>query len=135
MAVWGIGAYYPGEQEDKAKQFVEKGRIIIGYGEEEHPDYYVMLRSIKPGDIVFIKSRFMLNKPMRIKAIGIAVDYQISEENGMDNRLGMKVNWIKDLTDQPIDIEKGKFNDGSTRTIYQEMDSKIINQIAELLNE
>ena len=53
----------------------------------------------------------------------------------MDNRLGMKVNWIKDLTDQPIDIEKGKFNDGSTRTIYQEMDSKIINQIAELLNE
>ena len=32
MAVWGIGAYYPGEKEDKAKKkFVEKDRIIIGY--------------------------------------------------------------------------------------------------------
>ncbi len=133
MAVWGIGAYYPGEQEDKAKKFVENGRIIIGYTEEEHPDYYMMLRTIKPGDIVFIKARFMLNQAMRIKAVGIAVDYNVSVENGMDHREGIAVNWIKDLTDKPVDIQKGKFNDGSTRTIYQERNPEVINQIAEIL--
>lgn len=135
MAVWGIGAYYPGEQEDKAKKFVENGRIIIGYTEEEHPDYYVMLRTIKPGDIVFIKARFMLNQPMKIKAVGIAVDTNVSDENGMDGRKGIIVNWVKDFTDQPVSIEKDKCNDGSTRTIYQERNPEIINQIAELLKE
>ena len=135
MAVWGIGAYYPGEQEDKAKQFVEKGRIIIGYSEEEHPDYYVMLRSIKPGDIIFIKARFMLNQPMKIKAVGIAVDTNVSDENGMDGRKGISVNWVRDLTDSPANLEKNRSNDGSTHTIYQESDPKIINQIAELLKK
>ena len=28
MAVWGIGAYNPKNNEDKAKQFVEKGKIV-----------------------------------------------------------------------------------------------------------
>lgn len=133
MAVWGIGAYYPGEKEDKAKKFVEKDRIIIGYFEEDHSDYYEIMRSIKPGDIVFIKARFMLNQKMKIKAVGIAVDTNLSDVNGMDGRKGIIVNWIKDLTDQPVDLEKDKTNDGSTRTIYQERDPKIINKLAELL--
>ena len=135
MAVWGIGAYYPGEKEDKAKKFVEKDRIIIGYSEEDHPDYYEIMGSINPGDIVFIKARFMLNQPMKIKAVGIAVDTDLSNANGMDGQKGIIVKWLKDLTDEPVVLEKTRVNDGSTRTIYQERDLKIIDQIVELLKK
>ena len=106
MAVWGIGAYFPGEKEDKAKQFVEMRRIIIGHSEDVHPKFHQMLRSVQPGDIVFIKARFMLNQPMKIKAIGIATDCRVCLENGMEGREGIIINWIKDMTDQPVDIKK-----------------------------
>lgn len=133
MAVWGIGAYFPGGGEDKAKQFFKRGRVIIGYPEEAHPEYYQMLRSVQPGDIVFIKARFMLNQPIKIKAIGIATDCRVCLENGMEGREGIIINWIKDMTDQPVDIKKDRKNDGSTTTMYQERSVEIINQIAELL--
>ena len=133
MAVWGIGAYFPGEKEDKAKQFVEMRRMIIGHSEGVHPKFHQMLRSVQPGDIVFIKARFMLNQPIKIKAIGIATDCRVCLENGMEGREGIIINWIKDMTDQPVDIKKDRKNEGSTTTMYQEGSVEIINQIAELL--
>ena len=133
MAVWGIGAYFPGEKEDKAKQFVEMRRMIIGHSEGVHPKFHQMLRSVQPGDIVYIKARFMLNQPMKITAIGIATDCRVCLENGMEGREGIIINWIKDMTDQPVDIKKDRKNDGSTTTMYQERSVEIINQIAELL--
>nr|WP_296264657.1 hypothetical protein [uncultured Merdimonas sp.] len=130
MSVWGIGAYYPREQIDKSSEFIKNAQIYIGYSEKEHPDYYMMLRSIALGDIIFIKARYMLNKPMKIKAIGIA-----TRTYGLGDKDGISVVWIKDFTKHPIDIEKDRFNDGSTRTIYQERNPIVINQIAELLKK
>ena len=54
MAVWGIGAYFPGEKEHIEEQFYQKGTIILGYTKEQKPDYYDLFCSINPGDIVFI---------------------------------------------------------------------------------
>lgn len=51
----------------------------------------------------------------------------------MEGREGIIINWIKDMTDQPVDIKKDRKNDGSTTTMYQERSVEIINQIAELL--
>ena len=124
-----------GRKRGQGKKIVEKDRIIIGYSEEDHPDYYEIMRSINPGDIVFIKARFMLNQPMKIKAVGIAVDTDLSNANGMDGQKGIIVKWLKDLTDEPVVLEKTRVNDGSTRTIYQERDLKIIDQIVELLKK
>lgn len=134
MAVWGIGAYFLGTEEDKSKEFVNENRIIIGYQKEEHPEYYKMLYSIKTCDIVFIKARYMKNKPLKVKAIGIVISDKPSIENGLYGREGIKVKWIKDFTDNPIDLEKGNDNDGSTKSIYQETDSNILYNIAQLLN-
>ncbi len=133
MAVWGIGAYYPGEKVDKAKKYVENGTVIIGYFEKQRPKYYEMLRKIKAGDVIFIKSRFMLNQPMKVKAIGIAISNHVSIENGMDGRIGVRVKWIKDFTDCPKEIIKERTNDGSTRTIYEEKNENVIRCLAGLL--
>ena len=76
-----------------------------------------------------------LNHILKIKAVGIAVDTDLSNANGMDGQKGIIVKWLKDLTDEPVVLEKTRVNDGSTRTIYQERDLKIIDQIVELLKK
>ena len=133
MAVWGIGAYFPREKENIVEQFYQEEKIVLGYTKEQKPDYYDMFCSINPGDIVFIKSRFMPNVPLRVKAIGIVISNKPSEENGIWGREGLRVKWIKNCINNPIDIEKGKYNDGSTKALYQERDLEVIRKIAELL--
>ena len=133
MAVWGIGAYYPNEKEDKAEVFYKKGRIILGYYEKNNPKCYEKLRSIKPCDIIFIKSRFMKNVALRIKAVGIAVSDEPCIEDGMDGREGIRVKWLKNCIEKPLEIQKGTDNDGSTTAIYQETDPEVISRIAKLI--
>ena len=91
MAVWGIGAYNPKNNEDKAKQFVEKGKIEIGYTEEEKPMFYRLLKSIEYGDLVFIKARYRYDKPLTIKAIGLATEIFEKDSNGSSK---VEVCWI-----------------------------------------
>lgn len=73
MAVWGIGAYFQGEG-DITKDCLKEKVAVIGYMEEEKPRYYEMIQSVEVGDLIFIKSRFMLNQPLRIKAVGFVID-------------------------------------------------------------
>lgn len=134
MNVYGVGAHFPGEKKDLTRKFISNGRFVIGYSEEAHPDYYKTLGSVKTGDILFIKSRFMNNKPLTVKAVGIVTDSNISLENGLEGRKGIKVNWVKDLSDNPIKVSKDNRNDGSTSTIYLEKDESIINQVLSLLD-
>lgn len=133
MSVWGIGAFFPGEKEDVAKKYIEYGTAVIGYSEEDKPKFFEQLRSIKAGDLVFIKTRFMPTQPLRVKAIGIALGSEVSVENGMNGKKGIKVHWIKDFTESPQIIEKGRNYDGDNQTIYQEMNQDVIRQISELL--
>lgn len=133
MSVWGIGAFFPGEKEDVAKKYIEYGTAVIGYSEEDKPKFFEQLRSIKAGDLVFIKTRFMPTQPLRVKAIGIALGSEVSVENGMNGKKGIKVHWIKDFTESPRIIEKGRKYDGDNQTIYQEMNQDVIRQISELL--
>jgi len=76
MAVWGIGAYFQGEG-DITKDCLKEKVAVIGYMEEEKPRYYEMIQSVEVGDLIFIKSRFMLNQPLRIKAVGFVIDNEV----------------------------------------------------------
>ena len=78
MAVWGIGAYFQGEG-DITKDCLKEKVAVIGYMEEEKPRYYEMIQSVEVGDLIFIKSRFMLNQPLRIKAVGFVDVYKRQE--------------------------------------------------------
>ena len=132
MAVWGIGAYNPKNNEDKAKQFVEKGKIEIGYTEEEKLMFYRLLKSIEYGDLVFIKARYRYDKPLTIKAIGLATEIFEKDSNGSSK---VEVCWISDFTNNPRRIQSENECDGSINTIYQERDPKIIREIIKIMNE
>lgn len=136
MAVWGIGAYFPAQSRDMSQDFYNAEKIMIGYSEEEHPDYYRLLRSIKAGDIVFIKARYKTSKYLRVKAIGIATEYQTSRKDG--RRESVCVSWIKNFINEESDkykFEKERFVDESKETIYQERDEKVIKWLVQLLSD
>lgn len=133
MAVWGIGAYFPEREGDITKQCLKEEVAVIGFSKEEKPKYFEMLQSIEVGDLIFIKSRFMLNQPLRIKAVGVVKSSGIETIPNVYNAKGIKVRWIKDFSDAPMQIEKGREQDGDTRTIYQEKNETVIKQIIEML--
>lgn len=134
MAIYGVGSHFPGERIDMTRKFIASGRFVIGYSRSQHPDYYSLLDKVQNGDTVFIKSRFMKNRPLRVKAIGVVIDSRVCSENGMEGKEGIRVNWVRDLTDNPVDLQKDNSNDGSTGTIYQETDPVIVKKILSLFN-
>ena len=98
MAVWGIGAYYNDSKvKDKAQDFLRNNFAYIGWKEPEAPAIYQMLRSIKVGDMIYIKSFSPKTKTLHIKALGIVIDnkLQYSEDLGT----GVAVKWKDEFTE------------------------------------
>ncbi len=121
MAVFGFGANFDGT--DMAGEFIKNNEIYIGWGKDDAPSQYNLLRSIKAGDIVYIKSQAP-SVGLHIKGIGIVLSHDV---NGKSS-LNMK--WISDKV-----IKWGKVNDKynvRSNTLYEEFNPEIIETI---LNE
>jgi len=94
MAVFGIGAYY---DCDVSSDFVNEECACIGYGKTEASSLYEMLRRIKKGDIIYIKSYAIKNSTVVIKAIGYVIGRDIKEFNFPNSTesmgFGRKILW------------------------------------------
>lgn len=131
MAVWGVGANWDGR--DVSKEFIGYGTAAIGYNEADKNTYHKLIRSsVNLGDLIFIKAKRDERGRMRIKAIGIVTDANLCKENGYSEQDGIKVHWIKNLTDNPIEIDSPP-EYGSTHTFYEEKNSDVIRTILNLL--
>ncbi|MGP8215680.1 MAG: hypothetical protein ACLQQ4_08975 [Bacteroidia bacterium] len=91
MAIFGIGAYFSGGQGDVSERFISEGLACIGWGEDEAPTLHEILRYIKLGDIIYIKSN-PINQGLRIKAVGIVTDNNVIENSELGS--GVRVRWI-----------------------------------------
>lgn len=144
MAVYGAGAYY---DEDVSKDFICKECFCIGYEKEDASALYEMLRRVKIGDLVYIKSFNQGKKGesgrLYIKAIGFVVGQNIKPftfTNGKDMGFGRKVKWIKDLSnrDDWIEIDlhsEDRVNNVYANTLYEEYSARIINYIIDIISE
>ncbi len=132
MAVWGIGAYFLGENGgDKSDEFIEKNIAVIGYSREEHSDYYELMEEIREGDLIFIKSKQMYrnNSPMYLKAIGIVIDAEIKPKNlRVGTAEGIDVHWLKDFSKDPIKIQASP-SPMSGITLFEEKRKRVIKKI------
>lgn len=134
MAVWGIGAYLTSiPPEDVVRFFLDNGVAVVGHEPSKHPRLDKLKTKIKNGDLIFIKSRHDYSKPLRIKGIGIVTDAEWSLKYGYEDKKGIKVYWVKDLSnDDYVDIPApNKY--GSTHTLYQEDNPDVIQKIVNLL--
>jgi hypothetical protein len=93
MAIYGIGAYY---EEDVSAQFMANNIIGTGYEERDAPEIHEMIRRLKVGDIIYIKSYHPGAEIIRIKAIGIIYDSNVIDFAGSNGlvRIGRNVQWL-----------------------------------------
>ncbi len=133
MAVWGIGAYFLADKpedipEDHASDFCKYEVAVLGYTEEQKPDYYDVMEKMKVGDLIYIKTRFMADKPLKVKAIGIVTNAKILPKDALKGKKGVDVHWIKKSVNHPIEI-KAKPSANSVRTIFEEKNDDVIREI------
>lgn len=138
MAVFGIGAYF---EEDVSNDFIQRKCACIGYGKSEASSLYEMLRRIKKGDIIYIKSYQINGSIVNVKAIGYVIGRNIEEFNFPNSKnsmgFGRKILWKKvfetnqDWIKIPLSDEDKK-NNVYNNTLYEEYSDIIINK---LLNE
>lgn len=148
MAVFGAGAYYyyDGSGIDVTKDFLEGECFCIGYEKKDASALYEMLRRVKIGDIVYLKSFNMGKKKgesgkLFIKAIGFVVGQNIKSLtfcDGSDMGYGRKVKWIKDFSDREEWVEiklnvEERVNNVYANTLYEEYSARIIKMVIDLL--
>lgn len=144
MAVFGAGAYY---DVDVTKDFLEEECFCIGYEKEDASALYEMLRRVKIGDVVYLKSFNMGKKgesgKIFIKAIGFVVGQGIKSftfSNGNDMGYGRKVKWIKDFSNREdwFELElnsEERINNVYANTLYEEYSARIIKNLINLLTD
>lgn len=130
MKIWGIGANLGGNI-DISNDFANRNIAYLGYKREDAPVFYEMLKEIKLGDVVYIKSLSIGGSNLHIKNVGIVTRelsdiVQYIDGDTKNDTLGVK--WLDLQMD--LDIEKcdKKYTARST-SIYREYSPFVINEI------
>jgi len=74
------------------KEFLSKEAACIGWDKTDAPSLHKMMKNIKTGDILYIKSHLPTEGP--IKAIGIVIDDEIFYTKDI-GKAYLKVKWIR----------------------------------------
>ena len=125
MAIFGIGAHH---KENVARQFIESGVACVGWTELECPPAHAMLRQLRAGDVIYIKS-FTPKGGLTIKAVGLVTEGSVRTVPCLGK--GVNVHWIWQ------GLEKvGKLNDKwpvRSVTLYEEQNPKVQEMVLNLL--
>lgn len=116
MAIYGIGAYY---DEDVSAKFITAKIVGVGWDNNDAPDLHQFIRSLKVGDIIYIKAA-PPGGDLTIKAIGVIADDAILHATDTNQLVscGRNVRWLE--TSQfviPIPQQK---NNVRANTLYEE---------------
>lgn len=134
MAIYGIGATW--NNDDMVEEFLRDNKICMGWSIIQAPSIYRILRDIKIGDIIYIKSYEFSQSPaqLRVKAVGIIIDdnlFAYNEESERNNyRECITVRWLWRGN------EIIEFNDPynvRTNSLFQEFNPNIQRIILDLL--
>lgn len=128
MTVWGIGAYNKEKKVSRLQEFLDNNCACIGWTEEQAPILYEVLKAVKRGDYIYIKSYYFPKKRLTIKAVGKVKDSKITTKYfQLDFSKGIEVEWFTDFQMEYVKLEKeeARYN-VYQNTIYQEYNPRII---------
>jgi hypothetical protein len=130
MAIYGVGAYY---DHDVSDAFLENNLVGVGWNSEDAPELQEYFKSLKVGDVVYIKAAFG-GADVTVKGIGIIKDNSIRTSADTDGLVttGRNVEWLnKERFVIPRPTEK---NNVRSNTVYEEfhpvIQSAILQRIA-----
>ena len=126
MAIFGIGAFY---EEDVSQDFIKKNLAGIGHSIEDAPELYQFMRTLKVGDVVYIKSVPRSNSDISVKGIGVIIDDKEVKHELVT--CGRHVKW---MSKQEISIPnpRDKFN-VRMNSMYEEFHPEVQRIILERL--
>lgn len=116
MAIYGVGAYY---EQDVSSHFIENSIIGVGWDIMAAPELHQYIRSLKVGDIIYIKAAFG-GQDITVKAIGIIKDDCILDYEESDElvQIGRNVFWLS--TERFVIPKPQEKNNVRNNTIYEE---------------
>ncbi len=125
MAIFGIGAHY---DSDVSSQFLEHMCACVGWAEKDAPPAHGILRHIRTGDIIFIKS-FAPHVGLTVKAVGVVTEGKVRPYPNLG--AGVPVRWVWSGEER-----LGKLEDKwpvRSVTIYEEFHPDVQTRIIQLL--
>ncbi|MBO0611332.1 hypothetical protein J1836_00060 (plasmid) [Thiothrix fructosivorans] len=116
MAIYGVGAYY---DRDVSNKFITENIIGVGWDSNSAPELQEYFKSLKVGDIIYIKSAFG-RRDITVKGIGIIKDTII--------RTSLDTNSLVSTGRNVVWLSKRKFviqrpqekNNVRSNTVYEE---------------
>lgn len=124
MAIYAVGANHDGE--DVSDDFISNNIAGPGWSNIDAPELHQFLRSLKVGDIVYIKSFSPSSPDIIVKAIGIITDDEVVTNSNVV-AAGRNIKWIvKDSfrISKPIEKYNVRLN-----TMYEEFHPTVQSEI------
>jgi hypothetical protein len=90
MAIYAIGAYY---DEDVSGEFIANNIAGPGWSIAEAPELHQFVRSLKVGDIVYIKSASPSSTDIIVKGIGVIIDDELVTTSNVV-AAGRNIKWL-----------------------------------------
>lgn len=126
MAIYAVGAYY---EEDVSGAFVANNLVGVGWDVHQAPELHLFMRSLKVGDIVYIKAYPPGSEDIIVKAIGIIMDDAILDGKSTNQlvAIGRNVRWVQ-TTEFRIKKPSEK-NNVRANTMYEEYHPSVQQEI------
>lgn len=128
MAIFGIGAFY---DVDVSEDFIEQNVACIGWSEKDASTLYNILRFLRVGDIIYIKSQ-PPQVGLIIKAVGVVTDNKLEKYQGLGTGVKMKWIWTGNEKLGKIPELDDKYN-VRNNSIYEEFNRFVQDKVLSLL--
>ncbi len=125
MAIYGVGAYY---DHDVSDEFLTHRLVGVGWDSNDAPELQEYFKSLKVGDIVYIKAAFG-GVDITVKGIGILRDNVIRTRDDTNDLVsaGRNVEWLN--TERFVIPRPTEKNNDRSNTVYEEFHPEAQQQI------
>ena len=129
MAIYGIGAYYGGDRGDVSGDFITAEIAGVGWDSQEAPELHNFVRSLKVGDIIYIKAFSPSSSDLVVRGIGLIRDDVLvdsSSSNGLV-QAGRNIDWK--FTNEFRIPKPAERNNVRANTLYEEFHPDVTSAI------
>ena len=127
MAIFGIGASF--DKEDVSQTFIKANIVGVGHGVKDAPELHQFIRTLKVGDVVYIKSFSPKSRYIFVKAIGVIMNDKVIEKGIVS--CGRNVKWVET---QAFRIPKpDEANNVRNNSLYEEFHPEVQRMILKCL--
>ncbi|GHU82653.1 hypothetical protein FACS189468_7080 [Spirochaetia bacterium] len=126
MAIYGFGSEI--EEDDVSTDFIKQKIVGIAWSKNDAPDSHQLVRSLKVGDIIFLK-KASYNSPIQVKAVGIITDDTILDSTSCPIiQIGRNVKWINSSS-FTITKPSNEKNNVRSNSVYEEFHPEVQKQL------